>query len=135
MKTLTNTHKRDAFTLRIGFIASFIIIPPVFGIFLAVIGPGYINLFWGSAYGLGWYVLGYFVEIRAAMLFGLLIWPILVTVALGYLGIRLWRFGRRVTPALLMFISMLLTFPIDVVMGSEFLSSFPLFYRMLFVSF
>jgi hypothetical protein len=98
---------------------------------------GYANLPWGSVYGLGWFAATLFVDprLRAAALFGSLIWPIIVTCVLFYVGRRMWiRLNNRSRKVAVTVFLLLLC--VDVPLELAFrgpLDYLPLYYKFMFI--
>jgi hypothetical protein len=61
------------------------------------------NLIWGFVFGLGWYLAGFFASVRSpwVVLWGALVWPVLVCAALFVFSRKLhqseWSFSKGLT--------------------------------------
>jgi hypothetical protein len=78
----------------------FVALPLVSGVFMPLFKLGdlgrMVNLFWGSVYGLGYFVAGFLfggVLSRPSAIIGGLIWPLIVCVLLFWFSGRLWHQG------------------------------------------
>jgi hypothetical protein len=84
----------NQFLFRLVFIA----LPLISGVFMPLFKFGgigrMVNLFWGSIYGLGYFVAGYVfggLRARPTLIFGGLVWPLLVCVLLLWISGKLWH--------------------------------------------
>jgi hypothetical protein len=121
--------------------ALFTVPPFFFGTLLQTVHPwpishGLENLFWGSVYGLGWFVVGFFVELRhpGPALFGFIVWPLMVSAALSWFAGRRWRAHDarliRIAVAALI-VTLLLDVPLPLA-GRLPLAYLPLWYNQMF---
>jgi hypothetical protein len=93
-----------------------------------------INLLWGSIYGLGWFVAGFFYKINLypIVLFGVLIWPLIVMfLVTARLGRAFQHYPDRKKKIIAVaIISLLIVVPTRVV-PETVLKYLPLYYEML----
>ncbi|HEY1836599.1 MAG TPA: hypothetical protein VGG36_03010 [Rhizomicrobium sp.] len=94
------------------------------------------NLFWGSVYGLGWFEIGFFVNLRSSgpAIFGFCIWPIAVSIFLYWIAGKLWD-SDNVKLVRICVILLLLSFCIDVPLtwaSKPPLAYLPLWYNAFF---
>ena len=94
------------------FRTTFAFLPLLSGVFLPYFTFGsfgkFLNLFWGTIYGLGFFVGNYLFSIRSLpkFLLGGIVWPVLLSGLLFWLSGKLWQrsgpIGRFVEMALLL---------------------------------
>jgi hypothetical protein len=97
----------------------------------------FVNLFWGMLYGLGWFVAGFFagnVRSVAAVVFGMIMWPIGLSVILYVLSGVIWHTAS--TPQLVFgigtFVSLLCVISLDQAHQPPF-DRLPLFTHFMFL--
>jgi hypothetical protein len=92
-----------------------------------------INLLWGSIYGMGWFVAGFFYKINLykVVLFGSLIWPLIVMLLVTALLGRAFQYypHRRKQIIGIAIISLLIVVPMRVV-PETVLKYLPLYYEI-----
>ena len=123
------------------FKAAFAFFPLLSGVFLPYVQFGifgrFMNLFWGTIYGLGLFVGNYVFSIRSPSNFisGGLVWPILLSGLLFWLSGKLWQqsgpIGRFVEAALLV-ASLFVVITMSKSAQPPF-NSWPTYYNLLFV--
>ena len=123
------------------FKAAFAFLPLLSGVFLPYFQfwsfGKFLNLFWGTIYGLGLFVGNYVFSIRSPSNFilGGFVWPILLSVLLFWLSGKLWQqsglIGRFVGAALLV-ASLFLVITLSK-SGQPPFNSWPTYYNLLFV--
>ena len=128
--------------MRLSALRALFAAPPFFfGTLLQTVHPrpisgGLENLVWGSIDGLGWLVVGFFVDLRGPVpaLFGFIVWPLLVSAALFWLAGFLWRTqnARLIHIAIVALVATLLV-DVPISMASHLpLAYLPLWYNQMF---
>ena len=105
------------------------VLPLIAGTVLPLFSTGLllqpINLIWGFVFGLGWYVAGFVANLSSpwVVLWGALVWPVLVCAFLfvfsGKLYRHEWSFSRRLVLSTL-FVSLIIVVPQSLTAGPAF---------------
>ena len=100
------------------------------------IGPikGLQNLFWGSVFGVGWFVAGKAMTESVANLIGFFIWPLFLSLLFYKWAGFAWNSNRRALHAAVLFLSLFVLVTYKTAIEPPF-DRLPLFFPMLNTAF